>query len=400
MAATAAHVAACAACQQLFQESLKKAKGNRPISISLSAENWFRSEHLDYDELEALVEDRLDDEDKQIVNLHLETCADCREQARSLLEFIESPEYGLSMRYTIEERRSWSEKLIAWWNQSADRWKLAYTGAALVIITLTILAAVLFSRSDLRDKRDQVAESPSPSIPTTPSPVDSSEDKIALLKDGERIIRFSESGILSGLETFPSEIQQPISEALLAGTLKKPAVLSDLASGRGALKGSPAANSPFKLLSPGRTVITEDRPVFRWTPLDGASSYQVQVGDLNGTEAANSGQLSSSLTQWTPAKPLKRGIVYMWIVTATVNGEEITAPASSEAEMRFRVLGKKEMSELATLKRQVQSHLALGIFYAREGMVAEAERELQLLAKDNPDSPIISKLLRSLRSWR
>lgn len=400
MAATAAHVAACATCQQLFQESLNKAKRDKPISINLSAASWFRNEHLDYHELEALVENRLDDEDKQIVNLHLETCADCRDQARSLLAFIESPEYERSMRYAIEERRPWSEGLIAWWNQSADRWKLAYTGAALVILTFAILAAILFSRSDSRDNRDQVAESPSPSIPITPSPVDSSEDKIALLKDGERIIRFSGSGILSGLETFPAELQQPISEALLAGALKKPAVLGDLVSGRGALKGSPATNSPFKLLSPGRTVITEDRPVFRWTPLDGASSYQVQVGDLNGNEAANSGPLSSNITQWTPAKPLKRGIVYSWIVTATVNGEEITVPASSEAEMRFKVLGKREMAELAALKKEDQSHLALGIFYAREGMVAEAEREFQLLAKDNPDSPIVSKLLRSLRSWR
>lgn len=400
MAATAGHLAACAACQQLFQESLKKARGNRPISISLSTANWLRDEHLDYDELEALVENRLDDEDKQIINLHLEACADCREQARSLFAFIESPEFERSLRYTIEERHAWSERLVAWWNQSGDRWKLAYTGAALLIISLAILAAFLFSDHEPSEKRDQVAESPSPSIPITPSPADSGEEKIALLKDGERTIRFSRSGIVSGLEAFPAEMQQPISEALLAGALKRPAALGDLASGRGALKGEPAKGAPFKLLSPDRTVIGEDRPVFRWTPLDGASGYQVQVGDLNGNEAANSGPLAASVTQWTSAKPLKRGMVYTWIVTATVTGEEITAPAPSEAEMRFKVLGKQEMGELAALKKQSPSHLALGIFYAREGMAAEAEREFQLLVKDNPDSPVVVKLLRSIRSWR
>jgi len=300
----------------------------------------------------------------------------------------------------FEERSSWSERLVAWWNQSADRWKLAYTGAALLIISLAILAAFLFSDREPSEKRDQVAESPSPSIPISPSPADSAEEKIALLKDGERTIRFSGSGIVSGLEAFPAEMRQPISEALLAGALKRPAALGDLASGRGALKGEPAKGAPFKLLSPGRTVMSEDRPVFRWTPLDGASNYQVQVGDLNGNEAANSGPLAATITQWTPAKPLKRGMVYTWIVTATVNGEEITAPAPSEAEMRFKVLGKKEMGELAALKKQPSSHLALGIFYAREGMVAEAEREFQSLVKDNPDSSVLGKLLRSVRSWR
>jgi hypothetical protein len=46
------------------------------------------------------------------------------------------------------------------------------------------------------------------------------------------------------------------------------------------------------------------------------------------------------------------------------------------------------------------SHLALGVFYAREGMLAEAEREFQVLVNDNPGSQIAASLLRAVQSWR
>jgi hypothetical protein len=47
-----------------------------------------------------------------------------------------------------------------------------------------------------------------------------------------------------------------------------------------------------------------------------------------------------------------------------------------------------------------RSHLALGIFYARAGMVEEAERELTALVRQNPKSQVARKLLRSVESWR
>jgi hypothetical protein len=92
-------------------------------------------------------------------------------------------------------------------------------------------------------------------------------------------------------------------------------------------------------------------------------------------------------------------MVYKWAVTAIVNGEEVSSPAASAPEARFGILDEEKALELNLLKR-TPSHLALGIFYARAGMLPEAEREFQLLVNDNPQSQVAVKLLSRIQSWR
>ena len=63
-------------------------------------------------------------------------------------------------------------------------------------------------------------------------------------------------------------------------------------------------------------------------------------------------------------------------------------------------INEDKVRELNQLRTGSQSHLALGLFYAREGMIADAEREFGILVKDNPDSSVLKKLLKDVRSWR
>ncbi|MGH9768986.1 MAG: hypothetical protein ACREAB_16270 [Blastocatellia bacterium] len=401
MAAIAEHIAACSRCQWLFQEALKREGGNKPISISLSPADWFRHEHLDDDQLESFAEDRLDAEETAIVNLHLETCAVCSEDVHSFLEFREATENEVHLRRMPKPRNPKPKKLVSERKPSGNRWKPAYSVSALLTLGSAVLAAILFSRQGATWRQSLIPGSlqaastvssplpaaPSPSVSVTPNPTDSGEVTIASLVDGERIIRFNESEIVSGLETFPAKVRQDITEALLTRALKRSVALSELVSG--SEKGSSAG-----LLYPKRIVITEDRPNFRWAPIAGASSYQIRVSDPNGNQIASSGQLSYDTTQWKPLIRLNRGIIYSWGVIAMVNGKGITAETS------FKPLDGGKLGELAMLKNQYQSHLALGLFYIREGVLIEARRELQLLIKDNPNSPIAAKLLSQAQSWR
>src|SRR5262249_48336507 len=153
-----------------------------------------------------------------------------------------------------------------------------------------------------------------------------------------------------------------------------------------------SSGQPFKLLSPGRTVIVNDRPSFEWEKLTGATGYRVLVGDMRGHEVAKSQDLSVDRTSWTAPTPLKRGEIYAWNVIAIVNGKEVVSPGASASKMKFKVLSANSAQELEQLKK-AGSHLALGVFYAREGMTAEAEREFHLLVRDNPHSPVLKKLL-------
>ena len=104
---------------------------------------------------------------------------------------------------------------------------------------------------------------------------------------------------------------------------------------------------------------------------------------------------------WRLAVPLQRGQTYSWEVTAVKDGEEITAPVAPAPRAQFRVLEADKLNALTKLKGQrPASHLALGLTYARLGLIPEAESEFRQLVKENPDSALAKKLLRTVQSWR
>src|SRR5262249_14593451 len=132
-----------------------------------------------------------------------------------------------------------------------------------------------------------------------------------------------------------------------------------------------------------------------WEPLSGATSYKVSVGDLYGHEVAQSEQLHPNRTTWTLPSTLKRGEIFIWEVEAMLDGKKIVSPGTFAAQMKFKVLTSDSAQELNSLQSS-RSHLALGVFYAREGMPQEAEREFQILSRDNPKSPVLRKLLNQI----
>jgi anti-sigma factor ChrR (cupin superfamily) len=87
MVTIAEHLASCEVCSRKYHEILQEGRENKPFSISIDEEDLFRNEHLDYEQLASLVENRLNDEELEIVNIHLKACERCREDVRSLIEF-------------------------------------------------------------------------------------------------------------------------------------------------------------------------------------------------------------------------------------------------------------------------------------------------------------------------
>ena len=185
---------------------------------------------------------------------------------------------------------------------------------------------------------------------------------------------------------------------MLAENIKAPTTQTELGGAQIVLRGPD--NSPtFRLRSPARTVIISDRPSFEWEKLAGANSYRVSVGDLRGHEIAKSEELPADQTRWTPPTSLTRGEIYAWEVEAMVDGKKIVSPGISAPQMKFKILSASSAQELEQLKK-ARSHLALGVFYAREGMIAEAEREFQILIHQNPRSLVLKKLLKQIQVWR
>ena len=218
------------------------------------------------------------------------------------------------------------------------------------------------------------------------------------LADGGGQVALSPGGELVGLASLPAEWRRDVASALRTGRLARPQTIADLAGAEPALRGS-ASTAPFRLLAPVATAVTGGRPLFRWTPLAAARSFEVKVFDSDLHPVAASGPLTG--TEWTPELPLTAGTIYGWQVVAHLGDEDVLAPGPQSPPALFRVLAADQAQAVASAAREAGgSPLALGVLYARSGLADDAERELARVAAANPGSVTARDLLASVRSWR
>ena len=212
-----------------------------------------------------------------------------------------------------------------------------------------------------------------------------------LLRDGGGNIALRDDGTLA-VPSGIGETEKPlIAEALRTGILPLASAPADVITKAGALRG-PASAPTFAPLAPLSTVVLSDQPDFRWEPLERAQSYSVQVFDSNYREVASSGTLK--VTEWRPERPLARGKLYQWQVSAIRGGETLQSPVPPAAEARFRIVDGETAAQIAAAQ---PSHLAAAILCARAGLRDEARNELEQVRTANPDAEIVKKLIDSLK---
>jgi hypothetical protein len=222
-----------------------------------------------------------------------------------------------------------------------------------------------------------------------------SEEGELVLRDSGSNIMLDGTGNLLGLEAASANLQGAIKIALASGRVTLPQQVAELAGTTGVLMGSSKA-VPFSLLSPVATAVVQQRPGFRWRELKGAVSYTVSVFDQDFRLIAKSEPLTK--TGWLIPQSLDRGTTYSWQVTALKDGKEVVSPVRPAPEARFRVLDSAAVEEVERYRRSgTNSHLAAGVVYARAGLREEAEREFRTLMKENPDSAVARRLLRSVQ---
>jgi len=413
------HVAECKVCHDKFAEELRRLNPSG-VAFTLAPEFWFQHDHIDFDQLGRIASNDLEETERRIVDIHVQACEQCREDVRSFLEFRQKT--ASEMRVSYASIRSESGQRFSSW---INWWPKPAFAAAIVLLVISaiVVVAILLKRRDTnfeakRNEPGQISATPSPAPsnavtapnppvasgtaspkpPRTASPKTTDMATIAALKDESGDIQLDRDRQVAGLDSLPVSTRREIADVVVAEKVSRPEVLNELAAGDSTIRGNNTGPS-FKLVSPERLVIVEDRPTFRWQKLPGASSYQVYVGDARGHEAATSVALSSDTSEWTPSNRLKRGQVYSWSVVAMLDGKEIVSPGSSSPEMKFQILSGSSLKELTEIKN-THSHLALGVFYSKLGLLAEAEREFQKLVQLNPQSDVAKKLLRSVRSLR
>ena len=410
LVAAAVHTAQCRSCHQRFAEELRRQRGPVPVNFTLEPKFCFRHDHVDFDLLVDLADKNLDQETEEIIDIHLQACETCREDVRSFLAFREATAGEINVSYgPTYYKSSYNPQSAAWWQRLQV--KPVYAAAAIVLVVLAVLIGLvaLHRRSDRfeANKRNQtnlgiertpdVPSSSNPDVVSSPSTHNDSAT-LTVLKEAGGEVTIDKNGHITGLDEISENSREYVARAAISERIEPADVLRRLSGDQSGLRGNEDGPEGFRLLYPVKRVVIEDRPVFRWKSLPGAASYRVYVLDQDGNQVRQSEELPPLKTEWK-STPLRRGQIFSWVVTAVVDGKKVVSPSASAPEIKFAVLSTGDFQELTRLKKS-GSHLALGVFYARTGLLNEAEREFQSLSKLNPDSELSRKLLQSVSGIR
>ncbi|HEY0764373.1 MAG TPA: hypothetical protein VGD61_18495 [Pyrinomonadaceae bacterium] len=399
------HVAQCDSCLRRILPSEDTALVYSELTEALLPDGADEPFHLSNAEVRAYANGSIDQADRVIFESHLDICDQCSEAVQLLAASTPVESVSSSARQAeIPAQQSYA----AW---RTFRLIPARAAAAVLVVACLVLAFVVWQRWHARSDDQTVQKngtqtpsstpgsgSPTPASAEAPKGPTSDQLTVALsLEDNGRKIQLDNTGKLIGLEELPEASRSLVRSVLANKTFSKPEVLDKLTAPSITLMDPTARENTFALLGPSGTVITTDRPNLHWQPLAGASSYTVSVFDADFNRVTQSTPIL--VTQWTTPS-LRRGIIYSWEVVAVRNGQEVRSPVAPAPRAQFKILEAVKLLELTNLKKHKPiSHLTLGLTFARFGLLVEAEGELQILARENPNSTVATRLLRTVQEW-
>lgn len=398
------HLDECDLCRRQVEAGLNGDGAFFALHDETFGEDGLSSAHLTVEQTGEYVDKNLSGEALQVVTDHLGSCEQCALAVEDLRAFRNEIAPALDREYRPAEipvatGSSWRERFVSLFRVSPVP---AFGGAALAVIFLMFIGWVVW-RMPKNERREEVVVVPSPSLQPTPAPVPSIQPEpvpvVAQLNDGAGVVSLDQQGKLSGADNLPAGYQDLMKKALTGQRIEKSSQLQGLTRPGSELMGSGDQGREFSVLEPGGNVLMSDRPAFRWTKMEGATGYVVEVYDDQFKLVSSSPQVES--LSWTATQALQRGRVYSWQVKAIKDGQETTSPRPPAPQAKFRVLDQAKVNELARAKRAYgSSHLALGLLYAEAGLLKEAEAELRLLRRANPDSEIAKRLLGQIQAMR
>lgn len=388
------HLSECEACRLRVENDAAFVALYESLSENGNAEHLTTEQTADY------VDKNLSGDGLQLVNDHLAGCEHCALAVADLRAFRNEIAPSLDRNYGPTQapvRVGWRERFASLFRVAPVP---AFGGAALAMLLLAAIAWIIWRTPKENHQEVVVAPAPvsqptplvEPSLPPQPAPA-----VVAQLNDGNGVLSLDQEGKLSGADNLPPAYQGLLKKALTSQRIERSSQLQGLTRPSSTLMGSDNKSLPFAVVEPVGNVVLSNQPVFRWSTLEGASAYVVEVYDDQFKLVASSPELTNR--SWTASQSLARGKVYSWQVKAMKDGQEVTSPRPPAPQAKFRVLDQAKANEIAKAKRAYSSsHLTLGLLYADAGLLREAEQEFRLLRRANPDSDIARNLLRQIQS--
>lgn len=404
------HVLACETCRQLVVTPQTEAVALEALTKHLVTPESEKPYHLDLETIEAFVDDKLDALDRSTVKLHLEDCAECSSEVEDLRESLATMKAASHPR-VVEHRTA---AILS--RRFSMQLRIAAVIALIAFATVALIGVLRWrSNNPGITTGSQPTPFASPQLPVlAPSPNSGfnppnlaenppirkpgeESRRVIAVKDGPNEIAIDEAGNVVGASSLSTETRQAVKEALTEERLNRPSILDQVASAEVSERGPSGTEEPIRVIYPVKTVVGDTTPTLRWTPSKTADSYRIEIADETFHQVAKSQDLPAITRTWAPTTPLKRGGIYTWTIRALNKRGEASAVVS---QGKFKVLSPDKARELNQLKTSSQSHFALGLFYAQEGMVADVEREFRILLKANPNSSVLKKLIKDVGSWQ
>ncbi|HZF40271.1 MAG TPA: zf-HC2 domain-containing protein [Blastocatellia bacterium] len=413
------HLKVCDACRLQVERSLDSGEAFLALKSQVfgeTAEARFAPvgrTHLTIEQTADYVDGTLAGEELQSVKDHLTSCKWCDITVNDLRGFRDQVAPKLDREYRLtavraapENRRRPIATVMSSLLPRPFRLVLGSALTALLVISSGWLVWRALQTND-RKKPEITQKTPSPATPPltpdvspTSRPEVAGEMLLAQLNDGGGRIILDREGNLSGVERLPPPYQRMVKRSLADQWLEKSPLLAGLTRpGNLVVRSGEDRGGKFSVIEPVGKVILSDHPTFRWSRLDGATSYVVEIYDDKLALVATSPRLTD--LSWTAAQSLQYGAIYSWQVKTIKDGREFVTPRAPAPQATFRILDQAKANELVQARRAyASSHLALGLLYAQAGLIDEAERELRALQKANPNSAIVSRLLANVRALR
>ena len=366
--------------------------------------------HLTLEQTASYVDKQLTSESLQVIADHLSNCELCSLAVEDLQAFRNQVAPSLDVEYQPASDASSTED---WWHRNLDKLPAFFRassvpafGAALAVLLLIVIGWLVWRAQSERVPPQEIVVAPTPapqpSLSVQPAPEPSQPETaavVAQLKDGGSVLTVDQEGKLSGAEQLPPDYQTMMKKALTGGRVEKSSQLNGLIRPPSSLMGPNSEPHNFSVIEPVGNVLMTSRPTLRWSTMEGATGYVVEIYDGEFKLVIASPQLTNN--SWSVPQSLERGKIYSWQVKATKDGQQTISPRPPAPQARFRVLDQGRANELLKAKRAYpSSHLTLGLLYAEAGLLKEAEMELRLLQKANPESDLVRSLVRQVQTLR
>ena len=397
------HIGKCESCRQRIENELSTDEAFFALRTEVfgAGEEAFlmmpRS-HATAEQAAGYVDGSLAHEELQMVADHLSRCELCA----LAVEDVDAFRYRITSSIDREYQpavapasmNSWWKAAVASLAAFAPRPAGLAIGSAFAVVLLAVSSWFVW-RTLPAEPEQELASSPTPLSRREASPA---ARLVAQVYDGKAKLTLDETGKLSGADDLPPAYQVMLKEALISQRIGESERLKGLSRASSSLMSAEKREADFELIAPVGRVLFTSRPTFRWSPLQGATRYVVEVYDSAFNLVARSPELTN-LSWAVPSLP--RGTVYTWQVTAIKDGQVFRSPRPPTPQARFRIVDQSKANELLNARREYSSsHLALGLLYAEAGLLEEAERELRALKIANPDSEIIRRFLSQIQAMR